>query len=160
MTDDDDDLIATDAKSVLGLPQGHPPHRVQNPFSGNWSPCRCSRGSDHRGEIRGADVPGVQVIIGGPRHGQVWGLPQGHSPLWVLPPAPLTSGRPAPRRSGLRSFRSFLVAWAVFAIAIVMLPLGAVLGARGTYHAREHVRDMMPWAVTFLGIAAIVGALR
>lgn len=43
-------------------------------------------------------------------------------------------------------------------IAAVVLPHAVILDTRGIYW--EHVHDMMPWAVTFIGIAAIVGALR
>jgi hypothetical protein len=47
-----------------------------------------------------------------------------------------------------------------FAICIAMLLLTAVISAQGTFYVREHVRDMLPWAITVLSIAFLVGVLR
>ncbi len=43
----------------------------------------------------------------------------------------------------------------VFTIAIVMMLMVAVIEARGTYHVREHVTDMLPGAVAFILIVII-----
>ena len=63
---------------------------------------------------------------------------------------------------GLLGILSFLglgaiygVAAIVFGIAIVGLLLVSALNSGGTFHAREHVFDMLPWAVVVVMLAAL-----
>lgn len=43
--------------------------------------------------------------------------------------------------------------------AILFFVLAAIT-AKGTYNFRYHVLDMLPWALIFIGICALAGALR
>lgn len=54
------------------------------------------------------------------------------------------------------------LAASMFNVVIALMLVLAAWSARGTYHVSEHVRDMLPWAITFLGvvIAIQVVALR
>lgn len=52
------------------------------------------------------------------------------------------------------------VAGAVLEAGVVLMALSAVLNARGTWHAREHVRDIAPGAVVTLSLALALGAVR
>lgn len=49
------------------------------------------------------------------------------------------------------------VVWAPVVVAMVAL---SVWDGAKSCRFREHARDMAPWAATFVGIAAVVGAVR
>lgn len=82
----------------------------------------------------------------------------------LLAPVLLGSVFLAPGLVGVLAFLGLgglaAVASLTFTVAIAVMLVLAAIEARGTYHVREHVRDMAPWAVTFVGIAAVVGAVR
>jgi hypothetical protein len=52
---------------------------------------------------------------------------------------------------------SFLIpaAEVVFGIAILVMLLAAVIEARGSYHLKEHVKDMLPWAIVIFALVFI-----
>jgi len=69
---------------------------------------------------------------------------------------PLGGGGGLPGTLAFFGFGAGLVSW-VFLVLIAMLGVGEAWTARGTYHVREHVLDMLPWAVAFIGIVAFFG---
>lgn len=53
-----------------------------------------------------------------------------------------------------------LPATAALTFGVLLFVVGVTLNARGTFNAREHIRDMLPGAILVLSIVAIVSALR
>ena len=83
--------------------------------------------------------------------------------FFLLAPVLLGSMFLAPGLVGLLSMLGLSglagLASLTFNIAIVAMLVLAAWSARGTYHVSEHVRDMLPWAVTFIGLIIVIQAL-